>query len=253
MVLISLVDLMLLKNSSIKQERNWTQIMITTSWSRVRGKNAFFCCPKCNEEAKFKRKNIYIWLFGARYIPLFPSKGYVKCGTCCSYFDASIIKNKNQARVATYNHAIVFNVMLKCMVWLSVADGTGAIDKKEVALLHQVFTRLPEKMNKEEVKEAIECAKDDVDSGKLVGVLQDIATALPVNTKKLVLKASLVIAEAEGHIEPKEHKTVVKDIIRILLGNYEGHKIEVYLQGMSKVSKERRDHDLSSIKPVYTL
>ena len=140
--------------------------------------------------------------------------------------------------------AVVLNVMLKCMIWVTLADGVVA--DSEVELLHETLNNISEnEMSKEAVKEAVESARDEVSSGELEKKIREIAPSLSNEAKKLVLQASLAVAAADGEIDASEEE-VMKTILSIFSGEEEVNKT-------GDISEEETEEISESEKSTPTL
>ena len=118
-----------------------------------------------------------------------------------------------------------------------------AVDRGHKLLQETIKGLSGKKMSKEDVKELIVSAKEDVISGKLAKDLQEIAPVLPDDAKQLVLKASMAVAAADGELDPKEQR-VLDDIIRLLQGEPIGSEEKPGAEGKSEAMAAKTEDTL---------
>jgi len=164
-----------------------------------------FHCPTCMSTMPYER--VRAQRHGHIYwIPLF-SMGeaveYVECGSCRGTFDPAVLTTAEEARASF--HANYVDGMLAVMAAIAVADGT--VDTSERTMIEDVFQRLA---GQPLPSDLLDGALQEAEQGshRLESTLRALEPFLNAEGKELVIRASLAIAAADGHLDESEGRTI---------------------------------------------
>ena len=203
-------------------------IIFGTRGIRSTIKEGKFLCPQCQEFAPYKHKKV-TQFFTLYFIPLIPlgSKGtYVECQQCRNTFVERVLElshiqaeqpriQENQV-VNQIEEAVVVNkieenippkeflsekqkAIKKLLILMILAD--GKVENAEISAFHSIY--------KETTGLVVNDIYREIDDVKIENksarqYLKDIAHLLNDEGKREIIKSSMMIAAADGHIDPTE-------------------------------------------------
>ena len=170
-----------------------------------------FFCPGCagNQSYQWKRVRSFFTLYFIPLIPLNVVAEYIECSGCGGTYRKDILSHdpaaESEQAQAEYHQAIQ-----RVMVHMMLAD--GKIESSEVETIRNVYTKLantelsPAQIHQQikEIKE-IEAAGDGV-----LDELQAMGPYLNEHGREMVLKAAIMVADADGTIQHEEQELLTK-------------------------------------------
>lgn len=229
-------------------------IIFGTRGVRSTIKEGKFLCPQCQEFTHYKHKKV-TQFFTLYFIPLIPlgSKGtYVECQQCRNTFIERVLElsqlQSEQPRVQEakvvqkIDDAVVIpeqklvenkpapvefqsekqKAIKKLLILMILAD--GKVENSEISAFHRIYKETTGLVVNDIYKE-IEDVKVENKSARQY--LKEIAHLLNDEGKKEIIKSGMMIAAADGHIDPTELNMIssfgkalgmshseIKDIVR---------------------------------------
>lgn len=228
-------------------------IIFGTRGVRSTIKEGKFLCPQCQEFTPYKHKKV-TQFFTLYFIPLIPlgSKGtYVECQQCRNTFVERVLElsqlQANQTRVQNQNPALEVEeaeviieqkqiekpvmaeflsekqkAIKKLLILMILAD--GKVENSEISAFHKVYKQTTG-LVVNDIYNEIEEVKLENKSARQY--LKEISHLLNDEGKKEIIKSGMMIAAADGHIDPTELNMItdfgkalgmsqseIKDIVR---------------------------------------
>jgi len=205
-------------------------IIFGTRGVRSTIKEGKFLCPQCQEFTPYKHKKV-TQFFTLYFIPLIPlgSKGtYVECQQCRNTFVERVLElsqlQANQTRVQNQNPALEVEeaeviieqkqiekpvmaeflsekqkAIKKLLILMILAD--GKVENSEISAFHKVYKQTTG-LVVNDIYNEIEEVKLENKSARQY--LKEISHLLNDEGKKEIIKSGMMIAAADGHIDPTE-------------------------------------------------
>ncbi|MEZ6244258.1 MAG: TerB family tellurite resistance protein [Phycisphaerales bacterium] len=186
-----------------------------------------FFCPQCNAEQGYQRKSVrrFFTLYFIPVIPLNKLGEFVRCDACRGDFREEVLQA--DPRHAAGLRDAVRDAIRRVMVAIAAAD--GRLEDNEVSMLRHIYLDLTKTtLDEWELRNEIDAAvATPIDLGAELGPM---APHLSDEGKDLVLRAALLIAGADGHVDEKEMATITRvagilnvapDRFDAILGAYE--------------------------------
>jgi tellurite resistance protein len=169
-------------------------------------KDGSFYCPQCKSTSNYKHKKVteYFATFSLPIIPLGTIGDYVECQTCLSTYAEEVINAKKDRNSFL---PVFHKPMRKLLIKMVLAD--GVIDAKEKIMLKETIEKLTKTpINNSDLDVEIALAKNDNLSIK--EYLKEVGPQLNDNSKELILKASLLVANSDGGMNDSERALIVE-------------------------------------------
>ena len=229
-------------------------IIFGTRGVRSTIKEGKFLCPQCQEFTHYKHKKV-TQFFTLYFIPLIPlgSKGtYVECQQCKNTFiervlelsqipteqprvqEAQIVNEIEEAVLVAETKKIVNKTepveflsekqkaIKKLLILMILAD--GKVENAEISAFHKIYKETTG-LVVNDIYQEIEEVKIENKSAKQY--LKEISHLLNDEGKREIIKSGMMIAAADGHIDPTElnmistfgkalgmNQSEIKDIVR---------------------------------------
>ena len=165
-----------------------------------------FACPRCQHSQPFNHKRVrrFFTLYFIPLIPLDKLGEYVECQTCQGTYDLAVLNFDPQAESAAFE-AEYQKAIKRVMVQMMLAD--GHIDDQEIETIREVYQKLSGvALTRIDVEGEIHDAKGD--GRTVVDYLRNLAGTLNANGKEMVVRASLLVAAADGEFQREEQDFV---------------------------------------------
>ena len=179
-------------------------IIFGTRGVTLTGDKGAFHCPSCGAGIRYEQK-IVKRFFTLYFIPLIPLETlgeYVECKGCQNTYKPEVLTYDPAAEAAKFR-AACHEAILRVMVRMTAAD--GRIDPSEVEVVRGVYFRLTEQdLSAEEV--ASDAASTLGSAGTVATDVAAVAPMLNDRGREMVLRAAVMVANADGDISEAEWK-----------------------------------------------
>jgi tellurite resistance protein len=182
-----------------------------------------FRCPQCGPQARYEKRRAQRWkhVMGVPVIPVEECDPYVECRECGSTFVERVLTKRygRSAQLRAEFERAAGLVMAKMIL----AD--GRIEEREKATLRSVLERISGASMDDAFIDAL-VAKAKADTRSAEAIAARFAGSLNASGAELVVKASLMIAVADGDLAAEELR-LLRGIAEAL-GMSAGQYREVY-------------------------
>jgi tellurite resistance protein len=178
-----------------------------------------FYCPSCDDERRYSKKKIRKF-FTLYFIPLIPAgtlAEYVECNRCNVCFEPDVLDFDQDEAIEALKGG--FNkAMRRAMIEMMLAD--GVIDADEITTIQDIYEQLSgQKLTMADIKKDIHKAEQQ--KAGLEKALAEVAPALNDEGREMVIKATFLVAAADGEFDESEIELLLK--IGIGLGMSPAH------------------------------
>ena len=167
-----------------------------------------FYCPDCDGEKAYKHRKVRRF-FTLYFIPLIPLDllgEYIECQTCTSTYKPSVLafdpKASEKREEAEFRQA-----MRRVLVLMMLADGVA--DESEIQAIQDILGKLENRsVPRSEIESEIGAAKSA--SSDLSHYCKSMAGSLNDAGREMVIRAALLVANADGKFDDSERDALAK-------------------------------------------
>jgi uncharacterized membrane protein YebE (DUF533 family) len=161
-----------------------------------------FYCPECRTRHAYTLQEVKRW-FTFFFIPIFPMGQlgqYVECDTCKATYNERVLEMDPDRARAQFEAA--FSVAAK-RVMFKMALADGEVDDAEVAQIAKAFSNIVKReIDAGDIAAELEAARADTSS--ITDYLRSVAPQLNDTGKETVMRAAILVAKADGHVDESE-------------------------------------------------
>lgn len=165
-----------------------------------------FHCPGCGPDCRYARKRVrrFFTLYFIPVIPLDKVGEYIECARCKGTYKLEVLDMDFGADEVDVE-AEFERAVRRVMVLVTLAD--GEVDDAEIATMARIHASLTGHEIREETlrRETRQAAREGRD---VAAYLADVAPYLNDNGKELIVKAAMMTARADGHVDQAEMRLV---------------------------------------------
>ncbi|MBK7010522.1 MAG: TerB family tellurite resistance protein [Saprospiraceae bacterium] len=169
-------------------------------------KSGTFLCPQCAVEKPYKHIKVtkFFTLYFIPLIPLGSAGEYVECQTCKGTFVPRVLDYKPDTSKEDFQ-AVYEEAMKYCMVSMMLAD--GEIDENEMLSVQKIVNKFSHHdVTIDELVAFTETVKQKKEP--IINYLSKVTPSLNEHGKEIIIKCGLLVATADGKIDPSEMKLI---------------------------------------------
>jgi uncharacterized tellurite resistance protein B-like protein len=175
-------------------------IIFGTTSTRKLLSSGRFHCPQCDAETPYEKRRAKRWghLYWIPIVPMEEMPPYVECQKCRATFVDRVLDRQRAAHEARTEFERAASVLLGKM---ALAD--GSIADEEIVTIRAVLKKLTGREIEAETVAAL-IAEARNDTRAVEEIASSLTATLNSNGVELVVRACLMVAAADGHVDKTE-------------------------------------------------